>query len=131
GMEPGENRWVGLTATPPRGRAGEVVAAHVSEVVNGAIINGFGVGARLAPTPQCIVRTLELHRSVFTRIAALRGDELADEEVYHVRKLLERRSIPPKLYVQFLKDGLGPLQTMLAELRKGHALGDPFGTARS
>jgi hypothetical protein len=131
GMEPGENRWVGLTFTPPRGRAGEVVAAHVGEVVNGAIINGFAVGARLASTPQCIVRTLELHRSVFTRIAALRGDELADEEVFHVRKLLERRTIPPKLYAQFLKDGLRPLQTMLAELRKGHAPGDPFGTARS
>jgi hypothetical protein len=131
GMEPGENRWVGLTFTPPRGRAGEIVVANVCEVVNGAIINGFGVGARLAPTPQCILRTLELHRSVFTRIAALRGDELADEEVFHVSKLLERPRVPPKLYVQFLKDGLRPLQTMLAELRKGHELGDPFGTARS
>jgi hypothetical protein len=131
GMEPGENRWVGLTFTPPRGRAGEIVAAHISEVVNGAIVNGFGVGARLAPTAQCIVHTLELHRSVFTRIAALRGDDLADEEVFYVRKLLERRTVPPKLYVQFLKDGLRPLQTMLAGLRKGHDLGDPFRTARS
>jgi hypothetical protein len=131
GMEPGENRWVGLTFTPPRGRAGEIVSANISEVVNGAIINGFGVGARLASTPLCILRTLELHRSVFTRIAALRGDELADEEVFHVRKLLERRTIQPKLYVQFLEDGMRRVQMILAELRRGHTLGDPFGTARS
>jgi hypothetical protein len=131
GMEPGENRWVGLTFTPPRGRAGEIAAAYVNEIVNGATINGFAVGAHLAPTAQCIVRTLELHRSVFTRIAALRGDDLADEEVFHVVKLLERNSVPPKMYVQFLKDGLGGLQTMIAGLRKGHDLGDPFGTARS
>jgi hypothetical protein len=131
GMEPGENRWVGVTFTPPSGRAGEIVSANISEVVNGAIINGFGVGARLASTPQCIVRTLELHRSVFTRIDALFGDDLADEQVFCVRKLLERRTVPPKLYVQFLKDGLRPLQKLLTGLRKTHDLGDPFKTARS
>ena len=121
GMQPGENRWVGLTFTPPAGRAGEVIAAYVGEVVNGAIINGFGVGARLAPTPQCIVCTLELHRSVFTRIAASRGDDLADEEVFYVSKLLQRRTVPPNVYVQFLKDGMKPLQAMLAALRKDRA----------
>ena len=130
-MQPGENRWIGLTFTPPRGRAGEIVAAYVSEVVDGAIVNGFGVGARLAPTAECIVRALELHRSVFTRIAALREDDLAHAEVFHVTKLLERRSVPPKLYVRFLENRLRPLQTILAALRKGHDLGDPFGTARS
>jgi hypothetical protein len=131
GMEPGENRWVGLTFVPPRGRAGEIVAAYFSEVVDGAIVNGFGVGARLAPTADCIRQTLELHRSVFTRIAALRKDELAEEEVFHVRKLLEGRRVSPKAYFQFLKEGLRPLQAILAELRKGHKLGDPFGIARS
>ncbi len=131
GMEPGENRWVGLTFTPPRGRSGEIVAAYFGEVVNGAIVNGFSIGARLAPTAECILRALELHRSVFTRIAALRDDELADEEVFHVRKLLQSRRVGAKAYVQFLKEGLRPLQAILAELRKGQRRGDPLGIARS
>ncbi|MFL6012670.1 MAG: hypothetical protein ACJ734_12880 [Gaiellaceae bacterium] len=131
GVEPGENRWVGLTMVPPSGKPGEIVWAGFQEIVDGAVVNGFGVGTRLASTAECILRTLELHRSVFTRIAALRQDELADEEVFHVSKLLEGRRVGAKGYMQFLKEGLRPLQTILAELRKGHQLGDPFAVARA
>jgi hypothetical protein len=131
GMEPGENRWVGLTFVPPKGRAGEIVSAFFGEIVDGALINGFGIGARLAPTAQCILTTLELHRSVFTRIAALRKSELAEEEVFHVGKLLKNKRVAAKAYVQFLQEGERPLQAIVAELRKGHELGDPFGLARS
>jgi hypothetical protein len=130
-MEPGENRWVGLTFVPPGGRAGEIVWADFSEIVDGAAVNGFGIGARLAPTADVIRSTLELHRSVFTRIAAGWKDEVAEEEVFHVSKLLESRRITPRNYVDYVQDSLPAIQRVLAALRKGHDLGDPFATARA
>ncbi|TML86695.1 MAG: hypothetical protein E6G08_11635 [Actinobacteria bacterium] len=130
-MEPGENRWVGLTLVPPRGRPGEIVGADFVEIVDGTAINGFGIGARLAPTAEVIRSTLELHRSLFTRIAAGRKDDVAEEEVFHVSRLLKERRITPRSYVEYLQDSLPGTRLVLAALRKGHDLGDPFAIARA
>jgi hypothetical protein len=129
-MEPGENRWVGLTFVPPRGRAGETVWADFAEVVDGTVVNGFGIGARLAPTPEVIRSTLELHRSVFTRIVAIHEDDAAEEEVFHVSSLLKRR-VSPRNYLEYLDNSLPTIQRSLVLLRKSHALGDPFRVAHA
>ena len=130
GMDPGENRWVGLTFTPPpwprrRNRQRE----HQRGRQRG-IINGFGVGARLASTPLCILRTLDYtapssrgsRRCAATNSQTKRSSMCASSwSVAH----------PAQLYVQLLEDGMRRVQMFLAELRRGHTLGDPFGTARS
>jgi hypothetical protein len=78
-MEPGENRWVAIGFVPPRGSTGEVLRVDFAEVVAGAAVNGFSLGARLAGGKDVVRHALERHRSVFTRIAALGHDDAAAE----------------------------------------------------
>jgi hypothetical protein len=92
-MEPGENRWIGVSFVPPRGRAGEVARVDFFEMVEGAAVNGFSLGTRLGDAKQVLTHTIERHRSVFTRLLAL-GHDGAEVEVKAARAALRRRPTP-------------------------------------
>ena len=92
-MEPGENRWVGVSFIPPTGRAGEIARVDFSELLDGAAINGFSLGVRLGSAKEALAHTIERHRSVFTRLAAL-GHDQAEVEVKAARAALRKPPTP-------------------------------------
>ena len=67
-MEPGENRWLGVSFKPPTGRVGDIDVVNLFEMAGDAAINGFSLGTRLGPQPGVLRHTIERHRSVFTRL---------------------------------------------------------------
>jgi hypothetical protein len=91
GMEPGENRWVGVAFKPPPGQSGELAVLHVSELAGEAAVNGFGLGVRLGTQKGALAHVIERHRSVFTRLGAL-GVNQAGAEVRAARAAL--RTLP-------------------------------------
>ena len=109
-MEPGENRWVGVSFIPPTGRAGEIARVDFSELLDGAAINGFSLGVRLGSAKEALAHTIERHRSVFTRLAAL-GHDQAEVEVKAARAAL-RKPPTPAAWVS----GVGERFDAIAEL---------------
>ena len=93
GMAPGENRWVGVSFIPPSGRAGEIARVDFSELLDGAAINGFSLGTRLAGAKEALAHTIERHRSVFTRLLTL-GHDQAEVEIKAARAALRKPPTP-------------------------------------
>ena len=46
-MQPGENRWIGLTYESPRGEEGELLPVMFHELVDGRPVNGFAMAVGL------------------------------------------------------------------------------------
>ena len=70
GVQPGENRWIGVRFRPPAGKESETLAMFFDEIVNGSAVNGFGLGMRLGSARDASIHTLNRHLSVFTRLLA-------------------------------------------------------------
>jgi hypothetical protein len=92
-MEPGENRWIGVSFVPPSGRAGEIARVDFFELLDGSPINGFSLGTRLGSAKDAVKHTIERHRSVFTRLAAL-GHGDAEVEIKTARAALRKLPTP-------------------------------------
>jgi hypothetical protein len=92
-MEPGENRWIGVSFVPPTGRPGQIARVDFFELVGGAAVNGFSLGTRLGSSKEALAHTLERHRSVFTRLLAL-GHAEAEVEIKAARAALRRPPTP-------------------------------------
>jgi hypothetical protein len=92
-MEPGENRWIGVSFAPPTGSAGQIARVDFVELVEGAAVSGFSLGTRLGNSKQVLAHTIERHRSVFTRLLAL-GHGEAEAEVEAALAALRERSTP-------------------------------------
>ena len=90
GMQPGENRWIGLRFPAAAGKAGQVLAVHFHELVDGVPVNGFAVGARLMPLEAVIHEKLQRHRSQLTRLAAS-GVAGAEKSADEAAKLAEEQ----------------------------------------
>jgi hypothetical protein len=131
GMAPGENRWIGLTFPAPRGDEGEIVGVQFLEMVGNEAVNGFDIGARPASIDRVIRERLELHRSVFERLAA--GFEMpgAAQEAAAVQRLLARETVAPKEYTAFLARRLAAIAEMQRKLLASHKAGDPFRVVKA
>jgi hypothetical protein len=88
-MEPGENRWMAVAFVPPSGSAGQVARVDFFEMVEDAAVNGFSLGTRLGTAKDAVKHTIERHRAVFTRLAAL-GHAEAEAEVKAARAALRK-----------------------------------------
>lgn len=126
-MQPGENRWIGVTFTAPPGKEGEILPVNFYEVADGVVLNGFTVGPRLASMDQVIRDNLESHRSLLTRLAA--GFHLpgAENEPAALRELLKRARFEEKAYAEFLRGYGTALRGALATLIKSQKVPDSFG----
>jgi hypothetical protein len=130
-MQPGENRWIGLTFSAPKGKEGDILPIHVLELVNGTVVNGFGAGARLGSIRQVIEDALKRHRSLLARLSAGFNFEGADDELAALEKLSRYGRISEAQYVRFVREQ-GPflvsaVKRMLALERSG----DPFKLAQA
>jgi hypothetical protein len=129
GMQPGEKRWVGLRFPAVNGKRGQVLTVSFDEVVDGVVLNGFAVGARLGTTGQVVREKLERHQGGFARLAAS-GVESAEKLAELAGKLVRRKEIPGAAYLSFLRAQQEAISVSLESLRS-LAGTDPFGTARA
>ena len=111
-MEPGENRWVGVSFRPPTGRAGETARVDFFELVAGAAVSGFSLGARLGNSKQALVHTMQRHRSVFTRLLAL-GHAEAEVEIKAARAAL-RRPPTPAVWIAGVRERFDGISSLLS-----------------
>lgn len=125
-MEPGENRWVRLSFKPPRGQPGEVLAISFDEMVGGRAINGFGLGARIGSDAQVARAKLELHRSVFTRLAAGFGVRDAIGAAEQAESLAGSKQLDPAMYLKFLRTRLAAMARIVRSFLKAQRREDPF-----
>jgi hypothetical protein len=102
-MEPGENRWLRVTFDGTTGENGEIVPLAFFEMVGNTPVNGFAIAPRRSPLRDVVRNSLELHRSVFTRVAALFGNDEAKKESTAARLLLDSK-ISGVAYEHFVKD---------------------------
>ena len=125
-MQPGENRWVGFSFTPPQGKEGEVLPVNFAEMIGKAPINGFTIAAKLASTDQTMRESLKLHRAVFARLAAAFGDQAAGESADYAQRLFEKKDLSSKEYQAFLKSQLPSLRQFLRAFVNKQSNRDPF-----
>jgi hypothetical protein len=125
-MQPGENRWIGLIFNPPPGSKGEILPVNFYEMVGGTAVNGFAIAAQLAPMTQVIQANLELHRSVFTRMAA--GFEIAEakEEIAAAQELIEKKDFPVEMYLELLQSHLTNIKDTVLALIESQRTKDWF-----
>jgi hypothetical protein len=111
-MEPGENRWVGVSFVPPTGRPGQIARVDFFELVRGAAVNGFSLGTRLGSSKEALAHTVERHRSVFTRLLAL-GHAEAEVEIKAAREAL-RKPPTPAAWIGGLRERFEGVSALLA-----------------
>ena len=126
GMQPGENRWIGLRFPAAAGKEGQTLAVNFFETEKGVVVNGFATGARLASMAAVIRERLTLHQSTFARLAALYDARGAKESADAAAKLARQTDTPEAGYAAFVKDQLKAMQTVLGELIKARQPKDPF-----
>jgi hypothetical protein len=128
-MEPGENRWIGLSYVPPRGKPGEVIAVHFKETVDGRAINGFGLGARIGTDAQVVRAAVERHRSVLARLAGGFDFPDATEGAERAAALAAKRRLGPSEYHLWLRGELRSLEQRVRTFLKRHRGRDEFDIA--
>lgn len=130
-MQPGENRWVGLSYLPPAGKPGEEVVAYFSEMIGETAINGFGIGARIGTDTQVLRAVLERQRSVCTRLAAGFNVRKAKALADGASELAKGKRLTPAVYLAYLRSRIDALNDVVAELLKGEQAHDPFDVTRA
>ncbi|HEV2705482.1 MAG TPA: sialidase family protein [Pyrinomonadaceae bacterium] len=130
-MQPGENRWVALTYNAPQGRDGEMLPVNFYEMVGNAAVNGFTIAARPSSMNRVMRDNLELHRSVFTRMAAGFKTAGAEEQAIAAQKLNSNRIYKEDEYMRLLQTSLRGLETTVrAQLAAGQQP-DAFGAGEA
>jgi hypothetical protein len=111
-MEPGENRWVGLSFVPPTGSPGQIARVDFFELVGEAVVNGFSLGTRLGSSKEALAHTFERHRSVFTRLLEL-GHAEAEPEIKAAQAAL-RKPPTPATWIGGLRERFDGISALLA-----------------
>jgi hypothetical protein len=124
---PGENRWLCTDFAAPAGKAGEYFPINFTEYQNNIPVNGFTIGPRLAEMPYVARASIELHRSVFTRLAAIYKMEVAKDEAAQAERLLREKVISESAYMDFLKAHLKAIEAAVNNVIKIQHGNDPFG----
>ena len=123
-MEPGENRWLGVTF---RRQQAERASSRVSISSSWSAeprSTGSALARGLGTQKEALAHTIERHRSVFTRLQAL-GDAKAKVEVKAARVAL--RKLPaPASWLTGLSERWEGIATIL---RKAGGTQDPVGIA--
>lgn len=123
-MQPGENRWVGLSFTTPSGSEGEILAVTFEELVADKPVDGFGMGVKLASDDEAIRAALRGHQSIGGRLYHGFRVDSAKDDVEGATALLAKKPLDEADYLGFVRDRIGKLRNALAGLG-----GDPFGSA--
>jgi len=126
-MQPGENRWIGVTFDSEEGEPGESFPVSFFEVVNSTPVNGFTIAAVPAPWPIVSRDILKFHASVFARLDALFGIAKAKKESEQATRVLQSENITDREYVGFLRKQIRSMNDIVAELMTSQQSADLFG----
>lgn len=102
-MLPGENRWVGLAFEAPNGEVGTDSAVDFFEVVDDEPINGFSIVVRPSSMRDVLASNLDLHRAVFTRLAASFACDGDEEQAVAPLAMIRSESTYQDGYSEFLR----------------------------
>jgi hypothetical protein len=103
-----------VTLNGTEAKTGETLPVAFSEMVGNVPVNGFMIAARPSPLPDVLRYDVELHRSVFTRMASLLANETAAEESRAAATLLEHGQVSEEMYLSFMKQHSSALANALA-----------------
>lgn len=126
-MQPGENRWVGLSFPEPEQSEEEVLAVFFEELAGDQVVNGFALGAQVSPLDQLIQEILQRHYSAHVRLAEGFGVAEAGESAEVAAALLASEDFSDGTYADFVADQLPTMEASLLGL-KDRLAGDRFGT---
>jgi len=126
-MQPGENRWIGVTFDFVNGKWGESLPVSFFEVVDNKTVNGFLVAA--APAPWNIVSRdiLKFHASVFARLGDLFEIANAKEQNVDTIRFLQMDKITEQDYIRMLRHQISAVSDIIADLLKSQRSNDDFG----
>lgn len=109
-MQPGENRSLAVALNAGALEPGEQVEIRFAERFAGVPVNGFTIAARGGTLEEVIREKLAFHRSVFTRLAALKVPGAAAEA-----GVVRNATLGPKEYVALLRKRLERIEKMLPD----------------
>jgi hypothetical protein len=126
-MQPGENRWIGLTLEIPRIGDNELISVIFQEIVNKMAVDGFGICAQPSTLNAVIQDNLKIHASVFKRISFTFNIDRSEKESLAARNLFFQEKISSQTYLEFLRLHVKSMGIILSELIMSHRADDPFG----
>jgi hypothetical protein len=126
-MQPGENRWVGLTAQVQGGSEGQVLPVTFYELVENKVVNGFTTAVQPSPLSTVMLANLNLHALEFRRIAAAFEIDDAEDEIEDALELFRKDKISSYEYMLFLQSHIPIISRVIYELGWSQVAGDPFG----
>jgi hypothetical protein len=117
-MQPGENRWLRVTFEGARAKTEETAPILFFEMAGNVALNGFAVAARPSPVGEVLKHDVEMHRSVFARMATLLQSDSAATESRAASALLKQREMTEASYRAFVKEHSPALANALAVVWK-------------
>jgi len=130
-MEPGENRWVGVSYSAPNAKLGESIPVTLGEMFGDAVVNGLTISMQPSTIDQVIRANLSLHRANFSRLDAAFHIKQAAEEAHAAGALLGNPAIAPQQYLDFLGQNLAIIKTVLADLVASQKSTDQFAAGQA
>jgi hypothetical protein len=127
-MQPGENRWIGLSAQLRGGDEGQLLPVSFRELINDEVVNGFTIAVKPAVLSTVMLDNLNLQATEFYRLADTFGIESA-EEVSEAALEVFRKSeeLTSDAYLEFLQSYLALMSEGIDDWIRSQDVGDAFG----
>ncbi|HWY52780.1 MAG TPA: sialidase family protein [Candidatus Bathyarchaeia archaeon] len=129
-MQPGENRWIGLSFAL-HGQGGGPMPVAFSEINGKAVVNGFTIVMHPSSSSEVIRQNLQSHRDVFLRLSRAFHIPQGETESKAAAGLLEQRQITAQEYVGFLQQHAHPVSLAVSQLLAMEKMPDQFGIQQS
>lgn len=125
-MQPGENRWIGITI-PVRGDLEkELATVEFTEVVDNMPVNGFTIGVIQTSEKEAAIENSLLHANNFYRMGKIPGfDEAAKESESIVENIIKKKATPGA-YIEYIKTHGEGVKKLTHELINKNHEKDPF-----
>ncbi len=125
-MQPGENRWVGITVPVlPDGLKIPVEIAF-SEMKDRMPINGFTLRLQASRVEQTFMENYRLHHEVFFRMGKMFDSRYAIVESKSIDESLIQRKAGDEWYLDYMKAHIRTMASLTKEVMKQNDYGDPF-----
>ncbi len=131
GMQPGENRWIGITIPVQGDLEKELASVEFIEVVDNIPVNGFTIGVKQTSDKEAAIENCLLHANNFFRMSKILGfAEAAKESESVVRELVEEKATPG-VYKEHIKKHGEVIKKLTHELININRGEDPFQTRKA